>query len=160
MQIRPHFDYSSVLLINISKKQKALLERQLNESISFVYSINHRTGTSLYRKKLTWLSLVYRRQYLLAVTSYQIIIFKRPLYLYKLLNPYFHIPSQLSAIRTRSKPTFNIPLPKNRHIPESIKRTLNNFKRLIRNFQPELSNTSQLFLTLFCLPLIFLSSFS
>lgn len=110
----PHFDYACVNFIDITQKQSKKLESQLNKAIRFIFNLNKYSSTSNYRKKLNWLPLHYRRQYFVITQTFKVLKFKRPLYLYNLLEPYiinYNSESQLNSVQTRSKPFFNIPHP-------------------------------------------------
>lgn len=108
----PHFDYACVNFIDVTQGQSKKLESQLNKAVRFIFNLNKYSSISIYRKKLEWMPLHYRRKYFVLTQTFKVLKFRRPPYLFNLLEPYiinYNSDSQLNSVQTRSHPYFNIP---------------------------------------------------
>lgn len=81
--ILPHFDYCCLVYNDLSGERGLALERVLNSCIRFIFGIPIRQHVTPYYNKLGWLKLKSRRKYFLGCYVFNLLMSKRPSYLYR-----------------------------------------------------------------------------
>ena len=103
----PQFDYACLNFMDLTNEQETNLQKQLNKAVRFIFKLRKHEHITPFIKKLNWLPLVLRRKYFILTQTHKVLKSKKPVYLYKLLEPHLIFPND--SIQTRSKDTFKIP---------------------------------------------------
>lgn len=104
----PCLDYACLTYDSLTKYLDSKLLKLQNRCTRFIFNLRKDTRITPFRRRLNWLTPCSRRKYFMGVLTYNIILHKRPLYLYSVFEDFYSIPTR--CLRSNSQQIFDIPL--------------------------------------------------
>lgn len=106
----PHFDYACTVYNSLSEYLNQKLQKLQNRCVRFIFNLRKDSSITPFRKRLSWLTVRFRRKYFLGLSVYKILKAQRPIYLYSTFKDYFSIP--VRTLRPSTTHVFDPPLAK------------------------------------------------